>query len=429
LVNNPSKKVEKTDNYSYLRQKRVVITGLGVISPVGIGKDEFWKNLFSGRSNFKKILLFDTSVFEVKTAGEVTGFKAEEYLGDKGLRDFNRSAKLVCSAGSLALDDAILSISNSNNERIGISLGVTLGSIKSLCDFHKEILISGPRLVNPSAFPNTVFNAPASRLAIKFGIKGPNNTINTGECAGIDALDYAIDLINFGRADIVLCGAVEELSLQTFLGFYKTGQLAGLNGKPLINCPFDKRRNGIIFSEGAAVLILESLDSALERNANIYAEIKGIGSYFFSLSCKRHFYLKEGMVRSMEIALDKAHIGKNEIDSIIANANSTQEADLGETLAIKQVFGSLAYSMPICSPKSVIGEPYSAWGCLGAAAALGSIQTGRLSPNTSYQVRDSLCDLTYVVKNNNNYRVNNIMVNAFDCFGGASSVVLSRYDQ
>ncbi|MDI6606045.1 MAG: beta-ketoacyl synthase N-terminal-like domain-containing protein, partial [Candidatus Omnitrophota bacterium] len=220
-------------------EEKIVITGLGVISSNGVGKDAFFEGIFSGASGIGPISLFDTSSLKVKTAAEIKDFSPQEFLGAKGLRTLDRSTKLAASAARMALDDAGLEVKEENSRQIGIVIGSTLGSISSISDFDREALTEGPRYVNPALFPNTVINSPASQVAIKFNIKGFNATLSTGFSAGLDAINYAVDMLRFAKAKIVLAGGVEELCIQVFLGFYKCGMLAGSGGASgEICCPF-----------------------------------------------------------------------------------------------------------------------------------------------------------------------------------------------
>ena len=260
--------------------KKIVITGIGVLSPIAIGREAFWAGLFQGKTGFRPVTLFDTSPFRVNIAGEITDFDALSFLGKKGLRDLDRSTRLICSAAKLAIDDSRIEITEDTTHSMGVSIGTTFGSLHSISQFDRSGLIEGPRAVNPSHFPNTVINSPASQVSIKFKIKGFNTTISTGFCASLDAVSYAADFIRLNRADVVLAGGVEELCEETFMGFHNLGCLSGTDGSEPICCPFDARRNGTILSEGAAVLVLEDEEHALNRDAVILARVLGYGNAF-----------------------------------------------------------------------------------------------------------------------------------------------------
>ena len=260
--------------------EKIVITGIGVLSPIGIGREAYWEGLFQGKTGFRPVTLFDTASFRVHVAGEITDFDALSFLGKKGLRELDRSTRLICSAAKLAIDDSRLVMTEDNTHSTGVSIGTTFGSLHSISQFDRSGLIDGPRFVNPSHFPNTVINSPASQVSIKFKIKGFNTTISTGFCASLDAVSYAADFIRLNRADVVLAGGVEELCEETFMGFHNLGCLSGMDGSEPICCPFDARRNGTILSEGAAVLILEDEEHALNRNGVILARVLGYGNAF-----------------------------------------------------------------------------------------------------------------------------------------------------
>ncbi len=354
-----------------MSNKRVVITGLGVIGSNGTGKDAFFEAISKGISGIKPVSLFDTAAFEAKTAGEIKDFAPEEFLGPKGLRTLDRSTKLVASAAKLALDDAKLAITEANAHDTGVAVGTTLGSLRSISDFDRDAILEGPRYVNPALFPNTVINSPASQVSIKFNIKGFNATISTGFSASLDAINYAADFIRLGRVKVVLAGGVEELCLQAFVGFYK----AGLS---------------VTIGEGSAILVLEDLDLARQRNARIYAEVSGYGA-----GCGA----KDGIKKAMEESIKEANIALADIDCVSSAANLDNENDLGEEQAIRDLFGSRE-KVRISSIKPLVGECYSASGSLQAAAALALIEK---------------------------QEAKNVLINAFGPSGQNSSLIISKF--
>lgn len=409
-------------------RKRIVITGIGVISPIGIGKEPYWQSLSEGKLGFRPVTLFDTSDLKVKTAGEITDFNPKEILGKKGLVDLDRATMLLLVATKFALEDARLEISEDTARNTGISIGTTFGSLNSLSEFDQQSLEEGPHFVNASRFPNTVINSPASRVAIRHAVKGPNSTLSTGFCAAIDALEYAINCINSDRAMTMIAGAVEEMCIQTFLGFYNLGYLVGLNNNhEPISCPFDKRREGIIFSEGSSAIILEDLNLALERNAYIYAEVLGIGSNFDPFRLDKFNPEGTGIAEAMKSALGVANLKPEDIDCIFANANSTQDADFVETKAIKATFGNLADKIPITAIKSMVGESFSASGSLAIAAALGSLEKDFVPATINLQEKDPGCDLDYVPNVSRKQRINKAMINCFGPNGANSVLIIGRY--
>jgi len=403
-------------------RKQIAITGLGVISPIGTGKDEFWAGLREGRIGFREITLFDTSPFAVKVAGEISGFDPLAFLGKKGLRELDRSTRLICSAAKLALDDARLVITDDNSDRVGVSVGATFGSLHSISQFDRVGLTEGPRYVNPSHFPNTVINSPASQVSIRFGIKGFNTTISNGFCAGMDSLIYACDFLRLNRADEVLAGGVEELCEETFSGFEKLGCLSGADGAEPICCPFDARRNGVLLSEGASVLALEDLDAARQRGAVILAVVLGYGSAF-DLSKGQG----GGLRNAVTAALTDAGCSTAEIDYISSCANSSRDLDRMETKVIREVFGEWSRKLPISSIKSMLGESFSASGNMSLASAVGVIRDGIIPPTVNYQGKDSECDLDYVPNYAREKQVERVLVTASDPYGQNSAVVLGKY--
>jgi 3-oxoacyl-[acyl-carrier-protein] synthase II len=354
--------------------RKVVISGIGVLSPIGIGRDNYWEGLFQGKTGFRKISLFDTAPFQVRQAGEISDFDPLALLGKKGLRDLDRSTRLICSAAKLALDDAQLQITDENAHATGVSIGTTFGSLHSIFQFDRTGLIEGPRFVNPSQFPNTVINSPASHVSIRSKIKGFNTTISTGFCASLDAVAYAADFIRLNRADIVLAGGVEELCEETFLGFHKLGFLSGTDSSAPICCPFDARRNGIMLSEGAAILVLEDEKHALNRGAAILARILGYGNAFDPEADNSFNHAGMGLKNAINLALMDASLNPEDIEYISACSNSTRGLDRMETRVIKDVFGSHAYTIPLSAIKSMVGESFSASGALSLSAGVGAIQ-------------------------------------------------------
>jgi 3-oxoacyl-[acyl-carrier-protein] synthase II len=407
--------------------KRIVITGIGVLSPIAIGKDVYWDGLFHGTTGFRSISLFDTAPFRVKIAGEITNFDPVPFLGKKGLRDLDRSTRLICSAAKLAVDDSRLNITEDNTHSIGVAVGTTFGSLHSISQFDRSGLTDGPRFVNPSHFPNTVINSPASQVSIKFKIKGFNTTISTGFCAGLDAVSYASDFIRLNRANIVLAGGVEELCEETFLGFHNLGCLSGGDGSDPLCCPFDARRNGIILSEGAAMLVLEDEEHAVNRGATVLAQVLGCGNAFDPSANNRFTHAGQGLRNAIAQALKDSFLDPEDIDYICACSNSTTGLDRMETNVIKAVFGRHANHIPVSSIKSMIGESFSASGALSLAAAVGSIRKGFIPATVNYQEKDSGCDLDYVAGTAREKKVRNVLVTSADPYGQNAAVILGRY--
>ncbi len=408
-------------------KRRVVITGIGVLSCIGTGREQYWDALFHGKTGFSPITLFETSSCSVHSAGEIRDFTPEEFLGKKGLRDLDRSTRLVCSAAKLAIDDSRFAIDDDTAHRMGVSIGTTFGSLHSISQFDRTGLTEGPRYVNPSHFPNTVINSPASQISIRFNIKGFNTTISTGFCASLDALSYAADFIRLQRATAVLAGGVEELCEETFQGFSELGCLSGGNGTEPLCCPFDMRRNGILLSEGASVVVLEDGEHAVRRGATILAEVLGYGNSFDPEAERNFAHHGAGLRRAIAQALNDAALAPMEIDYVSSCANSTRGLDRLETRALKEVFGEPALRLPVSSIKSMAGESFSASGALSVAAAVGALQRGLIPPTVNYREKDPECDLDYVPNEAREEKVSAVLVTSVDPYGQNTALVLGRY--
>ena len=409
--------------------KRIVITGMGVLASTGVGKDSFCEALREGRSGMKPVTLFDISTLRTKLAGEISDFEPKGILGKKGLRNLDRTTLLVMCASQFALEDAGIEIPvpEEVTDYVGVSLGSTMGSVWSISEFDKTTLREGPRAPNPALFPNTVMNSPASHISIKFNIKGFNATISTGFCSSLDAMFYAMNQMSLYEYDTVLTGGVEELCEQTYKGFHKIGNLSGSReGKDEINCPFDKRRNGLMFGEGAVIFVFEELEHAKKRGARIYAEVLGYGTSFDPESHNICSPKAEGATSAIQEALDDAGITADEIDYISASANSTLDCDVMETRAIKKVFGEKAKDIPISSVKSIVGETFSASGALNLAASLCAMDGGYIPPTLNYKEKDRRCDLDFVPNKARKAKIDKVLVNSFSPTGSNSALVVGR---
>ena len=407
-------------------KKRIVITGVGVIAPNGIGKQAFWNALADGRSGIKPITLFDTTFFKTKTAGECSDFNAEEFLGAKGLRNLDRATKLVLSAAKLAIEDAKLAVTDENTDDVGVVTGTTLSSLWDLAEFSKEVHDEGPQFASPGLFPPTTMNFSSSQISIWYKIKGFNTTISTGFTAGLDSLKYAFDFIQADRAKAILVAGVEGLTFPGFVGFNKIDFLAGIRGEEIC-CPFDRRRNGIILGEGAAVLVVEDEETAKARNAAILAEVLSVESTFDAFRAAKYAPKSEGLIESMSRAIKKSGLSEEEIDCIFAAANSVYQQDKLETEAIKKVFNMYSKTIPISSVKSMLGESVSAAGCFQVAASVGALLADLIPPTINYREKDPECDLDYVPNASRKQDLNNILINCFGPGGNNASAIIAKY--
>lgn len=409
-------------------QNRVVFTGVGVLACNGEGRAAYWQALKEGKVGYKPITLFDAAEFSCRTAGEISEFDAKVYMGPKGLRTLDRSTKLLVSAAKLALDDSRFIVTEENTDDVGVSAGTTLGSLKSICEFDEVILKEGPRYTNPALFPNTVINSPASQVSIWHKIKGFNTTISTGFTASLDAMQYAYDFIQLDRAKVILTGGVEDLNYYTFFGFHTVKFLSGSkNGDAFLNCPFDRRRNGVTFSESACLLVMEELEHAQQRGADILGEIVSFGYCFDPTRRYKYNPRGTGLKEAMRQALDEAGMGPEDIDYISASANSTPTGDKIETAAIKEVFGAASKKIPVSAIKSMIGECYSVSGAMAAAAVLGAFREGFIPPTVNYTEPDPDCDLDYVPNVARKAEINTAMIINFSPEGSNACMIVKRY--
>lgn len=412
-----------------MAKKRIVITGLGIINGMGKGREEYWQALKDGKIGYRPITLFDASEFNVRMAGEISDFDATIYMGKKGLRTLDRSIKLMVSSGRLAIDDSQFQITEENTNDVGVSVGTTLGSLKSIVEFDDVILREGPRYVNPALFPNTVLNAPASQVNIWHKIKGFSTTLSTGFTAALDAMSYAYNFLQWDRAKVIYAGGVEELCWHTFFCFHTLKFISGAKeGTEFINCPFDKRRNGITFGEGACLFCMEDVEHAKARNARILGEIASFGYSFDPFRLHKYNPRGTGLKLAIEDALNNAGLMATDIDYICANANSTVAADKIESMVIKQIFGEYGKKVPVSSVKSMVGECYSVTGGFSAAAALGAIHEGFIPPTMNYQEPDPDCDLNIIANKSCPANLKNVLVVGFAPSGANSCMVLRKYE-
>jgi len=412
-----------------MRENRVVITGIGIISPLGEDKESFWTGLCNGVSGIKPITLFDTSSYRCKLAGEVAGFDPKRYLGSKGLRYFDRVSLLITSAAKLALEDGHLHSGIYAEDELGAVIGSTFGSINSISAFDMESLREGPNYVSPMDFPNTVLNAPASRVSIHCEMKGLNSTVSNGETSGIDSIQYAADFLRFGRVKALLAGGVYALTPDTFWGFYEADALAGTLPETLeISAPFDRRRNGIVLGEGAAVFLLEDVESAVARGAHIYAEVRGYGTAFAPEGRTSDIAVIEAGTGAINEALWQSGIAADEISFVASGAHSSARRDRLEVACLKAVFGARARTIPVSAIRSMTGECLDASAAMQIAAAVMAIGSNRVPPTINYQEPDPDCDVDCVPNVMRELEVENVLIPTFSFTGNASCLVVSRFD-
>lgn len=415
--------------------RRVVVTGVGVISPNGVGKEACWDGMINGRSAIKRVTEFDVSMFNTKIAAQVHDFDPLK-LGltkDEAVR-MDRYVQFAVVAAKMALEDSKLDLSKVNKERIGVSLANAICGTKYMEEEFALVTDSGknpidPTIVRPDLYDASMFNTPSSEISAKYGLKGICNTISTGCTAGTDSVGFSFEAITDGDADIMITGASEApITPITFGAFDTVNVLSTLNDDPAkASRPFDAKRNGFVISEGAGVLVVEELEHAKKRGAKIYCEIIGFGTTNNAFHMTDLPPEGDAKAKCIRLALDDAKVKPEQIDYINAHGSSTRQNDVFETNAYKMVFGDYAYKVPISSLKSMIGHPLA--GANGIELAVGALifERNRIPPTINQENPDPNCDLDYVPNKARDKKVNYMLKTSSGFSGIHSAMVLKRY--
>lgn len=410
---------------------RVVITGAGLVTPIGIGKEEFWQSLIQGKSGITKISYFDTSEYPAKIAAEVKNFDFMNFISPKEAKRMDKSTQFSIVSAMLALEDSKLKITEKDDYSTGVIIGSGIGGIGTFEKQHKMLLEKGPGRVSPFFIPMMISNISAGEIAIKIGAKGPNGVIATACASSTHAIGIAFKLLQHGDAQTILSGGTEAaVSPMALAGFCKMRALSIQNDDPShASRPFDKERDGFVMGEGAGILVLETLQHAKERNVNIYAEILGFGMTADAYHITAPAPDGESAAKAMEIALRNARIKPSQIDYINAHGTSTPLNDKLETLAIKKVFGRHAYNLKISSNKSMTGHLLGASGGVEAIATALTIKNNIIPPTINYNSPDPECDLDYVPNKSEKKIVNYAISNSFGFGGHNGVIVLGKYKE
>ncbi|MGM0714793.1 beta-ketoacyl-ACP synthase II [Brevibacillus parabrevis] len=407
--------------------EKVVVTGMGVISPIGSNVEQFWNSLVEGKSGISHIDIFDTSRFKTKIAGLVRDFDPEARFGRKEARRMDRFCQFAIAAADEALADAGLRLDDCDRERIGVYVGSGIGGVQTLLDQYDTLRSRGPERVSPTLVPMLISNIAAAMISIKYGIYGPTMSPVTACSIGNTSIGEAYRLIQSGKADVVIAGgteaAINEVSLASFSN---ATALSTRNDDPAAaSRPFDAERDGFVMAEGAGILIVESYSHARKRDARIYAEVIGYGASSDAYHMVATHPEGLGPYRAMKWALEEAGIEPAELDVISAHATSTEVGDRSETLAIKRLLGDHAGRIPITANKSMTGHMLGAAGGAEAIALIKSIQEGVVPPTINQDERDPVCDLDYVPNTARRMALNVGMSNSFG-FGGHNAVIVLR---
>ena len=408
-------------------KRRVVITGVGMITPLGIGVEQSWEGLLAGRSGIGKITQFDAANFPTRIAGEVDGFNPEEYIEPKEIKKMDRFIHFALAAAQMAMNDSGLKITAENAERAGVIVGSGIGGLRSIEHYHSVLLEKGPRRITPFFIPMLVVNLASGQISIRFGAKGPNSAVVTACATGSHAIGDAFKIIQRGDADAMIAGGTEAVITPLGIGgFNAMKALSTRNDEPeKASRPFDMDRDGFIMGEGAGIMILESLETALERGAGIYAEIVGYGMAADAYHITAPSPNGEGAARCMKMALQDAGVGPSVVNYINAHGTSTKAGDEIETYAIKTVFGEYAYKIPVSSTKSMTGHLLGAAGGVESVISILSIKNDIIPPTINLDTPDPECDLDYVPKQARRTTVNYALSNSFG-FGGTNACLLFR---
>ena len=408
-------------------KRRVVVTGVGLVTPCGIGIDNVWNNILSGQSGIGPLTRFDTEKFDTKFAGEVKGFNPEDYVQPKEVKKMDLFIHYALAAAQIAVKDSGLDMGQEESDRVGVVVGTGLGGLPTIEKYHSVLLERGPGRITPFFIPMLIANEAPGHIAIQHGFKGPNICIVTACATGAHSVGDACRIIQYGDADVMVAGGSEaNLTPLTVGGFNAMKALSTRNDDPLrASRPFERDRDGFVVAEGSGILILEELEHAKKRGAKIYAEMAGYGyngdAYHITAPCPDG----DGFIRCIRMALKDAQLSPDDVDYINAHGTSTKLNDYIETLAIKEVFKEKAYKVPISSTKSMTGHLLGAAGAIEAIFSVLSIRDQVCPPTINYENPDPECDLDYVPNKARSHTVNVAMSNAFG-FGGTNSTLVFR---
>ncbi|HEX8151486.1 MAG TPA: beta-ketoacyl-ACP synthase II [Thermoanaerobaculia bacterium] len=408
--------------------RRVVVTGIGMISPLGIGNEPTWQGLIAGRSGIGPITKFDATDYTCRIAGEVRGFNAENWIEKKEVKKSDTFIHYAVAASQMAVDDAALDCLQCDGERMGVVIGSGIGGLPLIEEMHKKLLEKGPSRISPFFIPGLIVNLAAGHISIRFGLRGPSSAPATACATGAHAIGDAFKIIQRDEAELMFAGGSEAVvSALAIGGFAAMRAMSTRNDEPeRASRPWDLNRDGFVLGEGAGVLILEEREHALKRGAKIYCELVGYG-----MASDAHHITspdESGMSRSMVRALKDAKIEPNAIDYINAHGTSTPVGDKTESNAIKTVFGEHAYKLAVSSTKSMTGHLLGAAGGLEAAISAMAVKSGTLPPTINYETPDPECDLDYVPNVARQADVRYALSNSFGFGGTNATLILARHE-
>jgi len=410
-------------------KKRVVVTGMGAITPIGNNVKTYWDSLINGRSGVQLIEKFDTTEYPTKIAAEVKDFEPTDFIDKKEVKRMDRFAQFAVAAAKMAIEDAKLIIDNNNSHRIGVYIGSGIGGLETWEAQYKILIEKGPKRVSPFLIPMMIANMASGVVSIQVGARGPNSAAISACATGTHSIGDAFKIIQRGEADVMITGGTEaSITPLGFAGFCAARAMSTRNDEPTkASRPFDKERDGFVMGEGAGVLVLETLEHALERGATIYAEMVGYGLSGDAYHLTAPSPEGEGATRAMSMALNDANLAPNNISYINAHGTSTEFNDKFETLAIKNLFKEQAYKVPISSTKSMTGHLLGASGGIEAIACVKAIVDDIIPPTINYEYSDPECDLDYVPNVARKHVVEAVLSNSLGFGGHNASICFKKY--
>jgi len=412
-----------------MNKRRVVVTGVGLITPLGTGTEKSWENLLDGRSGIRKITQFDATHFPCQVAGEVPDFEINQFIEIKEQKKMDRFIHFAFAAAKMAVEDSGLKITKDNADRIGVLVGSGIGGLSAIEHYHTILLEKGPKRISPFFIPMLIINLAAGQISIHFGAKGPNSAVATACASGTHSIGDAFKIIKRGEADAMISGGTEAVITPLAVGgFSSMKALSTRNNEPeKASRPFDRNRDGFVMGEGAGIMVLEDMEHALSRGAKIYAEIIGYGMTGDAYHITSPPPEGEGAARCMRASLKDANIHPEEIGYINAHGTSTKYGDELETQAIKSVFGKHAYKFAVSSTKSMTGHLLGAAGGVEGVICALSIFNKIIPPTINLENPDPECDLDYVPNKARAMDINVAMSNSFGFGGTNACIIFKRY--
>ncbi len=408
-----------------------MVTGMGAMTPLGLTPDDFWQALVRGESGIGPITLCDASTYPSRIAGEVTGFDPDQFMDPREARRMARFSQLAVAAAANAIEDAGLDLSQTDRDRLGVVMGNGVGGFPTTEENARKLVDRGGMKMSPFFIPMILPNMAAASVSRLFGIKGYTSTIITACAAGTQGIGEGMEVLRRGAADVVLAGGCEAGICELGLGGFNIMKaLSRQNDVPeKASRPFDAKRDGFVPAEGSALLVLESLEHATDRGANILAEVVGQGVSSDAFHAVQPDEDGSGAARAIRWALEDARLGPEDIDYINAHGTSTPKNDAAETMAIKTTLGRRAYEVPISSTKSMIGHALGGAGAIEAVAAIKTIAEGQIHPTANYEFPDPECDLDYVPNESRKQRVDTVLSNSFGFGGQNACLVFRRFEE